>query len=208
MRTRNTYQPRRPQPKTNPAPPTREGQRKKEEFYKKFNVNGPKHSAPQTSQGAHQRNKFWEKFGPELDESPHTKATRPAPFQVKSQTKNTSKSSKPEPTRYEKALSACTTAEQAWSLFESKAPEVITYDSIPWPDKFIGVRLNILGITRRVTPSELKEIYKKLQLRWHPDRFIFKFNDRFSSQEKEKIIAKCNHVTHMIIEERGRQLKK
>lgn len=47
----------------------------------------------------------------------------------------------------------------------------------------------VLGLEKECTPSELKNAYKKLAMRWHPDRCSASGNSKFVEEAKKKFQA-------------------
>lgn len=69
---------------------------------------------------------------------------------------------------------------------------MINFTSVPWPN------VPLMKAMRAANSPELD--FKKLRVRWHPDRFAAKFGARLAPEEKEAIMSKVTQVSAQINE--------
>jgi hypothetical protein len=130
-----------------------------------------------------------------MGESSRTKATPPPSVHLPKPIPKRAAPTSIAQSSFELKLKAYRDADQAWDFFQKKAPSSLHYNSIPWPDGYGGVWSNVLGVPGNAPRREVKEAYKKLQLRWHPDRFISRYQGRFAPADAERIRKKCDAIT-------------
>lgn len=76
--------------------------------------------------------------------------------------------------------------DEQWAKFDAKTGTISMKD-IPFPNKRTLAR-----------DAKNKEQYKKLAMRWHPDKFQQKYGARLAASEKEKITARVVETFQII----------
>jgi hypothetical protein len=70
----------------------------------------------------------------------------------------------------------------------------ISFMDIPWP----AATLNLHDVFKNLAPEERKRVYRKLVLRWHPDKFQQNFGHHLNPQQRDKIMDKVTGVSATI----------
>lgn len=81
---------------------------------------------------------------------------------------------------------------RSWESFANAPLPVINFTSVPWPN------VPLIKAMRASNAPELD--FKKLKVRWHPDRFAARFGTRLAAEEKVAIMQKVTQVSAQINE--------
>ncbi|KAK3262387.1 hypothetical protein CYMTET_28750 [Cymbomonas tetramitiformis] len=94
--------------------------------------------------------------------------------------------------------------EKAWNSFEQHTPEVIRYEEIPWPIDPNEMLRKLVAIGTADDPAKsnfdevAKKTYRKLTLRWHPDKWDAKYGKRIKEEDRERILQQVKTVSQAL----------
>ncbi|GAB1600650.1 NF-kappa-B inhibitor-like protein 1 [Argonauta hians] len=81
-------------------------------------------------------------------------------------------------------------------LLNGNQNELLSYDRFPWPRDNQGTCLSYQSIDKLHidNTSENRMLIRKLQRRWHPDKFMQNFGNRLLESDKDLILQKINEI--------------
>ncbi|CAI9719680.1 Hypothetical predicted protein [Octopus vulgaris] len=81
-------------------------------------------------------------------------------------------------------------------LLNGDQKEILSYDRFPWPTDSQGICLSYEGVESLHIDNTLenKMLVRKLQRRWHPDKFIQNFGNRLLESDRDHIIKQINEI--------------
>eukprot|EP00928_Gymnodinium_smaydae_P031079 TRINITY_DN22933_c0_g1_i1.p1 TRINITY_DN22933_c0_g1~~TRINITY_DN22933_c0_g1_i1.p1 ORF type:complete len:376 (-),score=84.36 TRINITY_DN22933_c0_g1_i1:26-1153(-) len=101
------------------------------------------------------------------------------------------------------ALDAALSAhEAAWAKFDAAATSTsaIGLSDVPWPDAAAGAA-NVLvqhALQRGQEANDVKGVLRRLQLRWHPDKWAQRYVARLRPGEAETILARVKGISQLV----------
>mmetsp|Transcript_104899 Transcript_104899/g.301592 ORF Transcript_104899/g.301592 Transcript_104899/m.301592 type:complete len:556 (-) Transcript_104899:77-1744(-) len=90
--------------------------------------------------------------------------------------------------------------EDDWTRFESSGAVDIMYVDVPWPDAGSG-RPNALlchVLQRAEQASDSKAVLRKLQVRWHPDKWAQRYASRLCQRQAEHVLDRVKEISQVI----------
>lgn len=81
-------------------------------------------------------------------------------------------------------------------LLHGTPKESLSYGSFPWPTDNQGICLSYKGVDSLHIDNtfENKMLVRKLQRRWHPDKFMQNFGNRLLESDRDHIINQINEI--------------
>lgn len=85
-------------------------------------------------------------------------------------------------------------------LLNGNPEEILSYDSFPWPTDSYGMVLSYESVESLHIDNTLenKKLIRKLQCRWHPDKFIQNFGNHLLESDKDKIMNQINEIAKVL----------
>lgn len=90
--------------------------------------------------------------------------------------------------------------EDDWERFESYGGVNIMYADVPWPDAGAG-RPNALlshAALRAEQAGDARAAVRKLQVRWHPDKWVQRFVSRLYEGQAERVMARVKEISQVV----------
>ena len=87
--------------------------------------------------------------------------------------------------------------EAKWATFAAAGAggPPIGFNDVPWPQ----TDARSLGLDKRFASlDECKKSFRKVSLRWHPDRFVQAFGARLVEAEREAVLRKVTQISQAI----------
>lgn len=90
--------------------------------------------------------------------------------------------------------------EADWARFEASKVPGILYVDVPWPDAGLA-RPNALlahAMQRAAEAGEGKTALRKLQVRWHPDKWSQRYAARLCAAHAGRVLARVKEIAQVI----------
>mmetsp|Transcript_14609 Transcript_14609/g.37502 ORF Transcript_14609/g.37502 Transcript_14609/m.37502 type:complete len:421 (+) Transcript_14609:239-1501(+) len=92
--------------------------------------------------------------------------------------------------------------ERSWSQFENTPPKTITVRAIPWPpadEDLLRGSVALAMTEQKCTEDEaIRAQYKRLAMRWHPDKFLARFGGCLQESERDAILERVKATQQAI----------
>jgi len=89
--------------------------------------------------------------------------------------------------------------EVAWERFEASTKSSIVYSDVPWPDAGAIVP-NALVRFAFQQASDVKAELRKLQVRWHPDKWTQRYASRLEDTQASLILERVKEISQIVNE--------
>uniref|UniRef100_A0A7S1SVE1 J domain-containing protein n=1 Tax=Tetraselmis chuii TaxID=63592 RepID=A0A7S1SVE1_9CHLO len=90
-----------------------------------------------------------------------------------------------------------------WERFEMSTPTIIGMGKIPWPPSGedllrSAVAMALADSATQKEEEAIKAQYKRLAMRWHPDKFLARFGSGLQDHEREAVLERVKEVQQNI----------
>lgn len=89
----------------------------------------------------------------------------------------------------------------SWARFETSQASGICYADVPWPDLSKSAPDALLvqhALRKALETSDVKSVLRKLQMRWHPDKWAQRFASRLSTHEADRVLTRVKEIAQLV----------
>mmetsp|Transcript_35602 Transcript_35602/g.67149 ORF Transcript_35602/g.67149 Transcript_35602/m.67149 type:complete len:451 (+) Transcript_35602:262-1614(+) len=87
--------------------------------------------------------------------------------------------------------------ERVMTKFENNPPGAIHFDTVPWPPDPEEMLRMMIKLEGSAAGAE-KRIYRKLTMRWHPDKFQNRYGSGLAAADHERILNRVKDISQIL----------